>query len=76
LRVAREKGICCGDDLRSGRLSGDATFPSLQCVAREGDPSYYARVDTIADGKSRIVQLKVWFLIGRDGHTYWKVGPP
>jgi hypothetical protein len=40
----------------------------------EGDPDYSASVDVIADGKSRIIQLKVWLFIKGNGQTYWKVG--
>lgn len=42
----------------------------------EGDPGYYTGVDVVADGKPKIVQLRVWFLVKDDGQTYWKVGTP
>ncbi|MFS8085115.1 MAG: hypothetical protein ACMG6H_05755 [Acidobacteriota bacterium] len=42
----------------------------------DNDPGYYVGVDINDGGKAKLVQLKVWFLVKSDGHTYWKVGAP
>ena len=42
----------------------------------DNDPGYYVGVDVTDEGKSKLVQLKVWYLVKSDGETYWKVGAP
>ncbi|HYX29745.1 MAG TPA: hypothetical protein VE863_14355 [Pyrinomonadaceae bacterium] len=41
----------------------------------EGDSGYYANVDVVADGKPKVITLRVWQFIKSDGTTYWKVTP-
>lgn len=42
----------------------------------DSDPGYYVAIDVTDEGKSKLVPLKVWYLVKSNGESYWKVGAP